>query len=123
MALDYRLTLAGELTAEEVARRAMPVPMEISTGAGSVLHADLRDSHGFGFTVSIAAGSNGYFDAPADGGLWVWEPEPYVAVGFRVSKVADHEWTAVGMLGIVRRVLEAGTPKTPPSTSMGMRCC
>jgi hypothetical protein len=107
MALEYRLTLAGDTSAEEVARRALPVPVESPAETAPVLHAGLLESHGF--TVAIRAGTNAYISAESDGELWEWEPETYVSVAFRVSKEAAHEWAVVNLLTIVRRVLETGS--------------
>jgi hypothetical protein len=107
MALEYRLTLAGDTPAERVAQRALPVPVESPAATAPVLHANLRESHGF--TVAIRAGKNAYVSAESDRGLWEWEPETYASVAFRVSKEADHEWAVVNMLTIVWRALATGS--------------
>lgn len=106
MALEYRLTLAGDVPAEEVARRVLPVAAESPAEIAPVLQADLRESHGF--TVAIRAGKNAYVSADSDDGLWEWEADAYVSVAFRVDKEADHQWAAVNMLTIVWRALEIG---------------
>jgi hypothetical protein len=74
VATEYRLTLAGEAPAEQVAERLLPDPA-----------ADLYDR--YGFDVVIRAGRKGYFDAESDTGLWQWEPEAYVMVNFRTGRV------------------------------------
>jgi hypothetical protein len=107
MALEYRLTLAGDVPADQVARQALPVPVESPADTAPVLHAGLRDSHGF--NVAIRTGRSAYISAESDNGLWEWEPEAYVSVAFRIDKEADHEWAAVNMLAIVWRALEAGS--------------
>jgi hypothetical protein len=106
MALEYRLTLAGDTPPEQVANRALPVPAETDPEIAPVLWADLTDSHGF--SVTVRAGKHGYVEAEADQGVWEWEPDTYVSVGFRIDKNADHEWAVVNMLAIVRRALETG---------------
>jgi hypothetical protein len=106
MALEYRLTVAGETPPADLAERALPVPAESPAETAPVLRANLRESHGF--TVTIRAGKNAYVSAESDRGLWEWEPETYVSVGFRVDKEADHEWAVVNMLSIVWRTLETG---------------
>jgi hypothetical protein len=107
MALEYRLTLAGDVPAEEVARRTLPIEAEPSPETVPVVHANLRTAHGF--TVTIRNGKNAYVSADSEGRLWEWEPESYVSVVFRVSKEADHEWAVVNMLTIVRRALHTGS--------------
>jgi hypothetical protein len=107
MALEYRLTLAGDMPAEKVAGRVLPVAAESPAETAPVLHASLRESHGF--TVAIRAGKNAYVSAESDGDLWEWEPATYVSVAFRVSKDADHEWAVVNMLAMVWRALDTGS--------------
>ncbi|MEV6850467.1 SitI3 family protein [Actinoplanes sp. NPDC051411] len=106
MAIEYGLTLAGDTTAEQVAVRALPVPVQRPPEIAPVLSADLRESHGF--TVTLLATKHGYVEAESDDGLFEWEPESYVAVGFRIDKDADREWAIVNMLTIVWRVLATG---------------
>jgi hypothetical protein len=107
MALEYGLTLAGDASAEQVAERALPVAVQSPPEIAPVLSADMRDSHGF--TVTLLARRHGYIEAESDDGLFVWEPEAYVSVGFRIDKEADVEWAVVNMLTVVWRALETGS--------------
>ncbi len=107
MALEYRLTLAGTTPVDEVAARALPNLEERPTGTPPLLSKALFDR--YGFLLTIHAGSDAYFDAMSDDGPWEWEPEAYVAVGFRMDKFADFRWEVRNMLTIVRRVLDTGT--------------
>jgi hypothetical protein len=107
MALEYRLTLGGDTPPEQVAERALPVPAETSPDIAPVLWADMMDSHGF--SVTIRAGKNGFVEAAADQGVWEWEPDTFVSVGFRIDKNADHEWAVVNMLSIVWRAFQTGS--------------
>jgi hypothetical protein len=106
MAIEYGLTLGGDTNAQEVAERALPVPAKSPPEIAPVLSADLRESHGF--AVTLLAMERGYIEAESDDGLFEWEPENYVAVGFRLNKDADREWAVLNMLTIVWRVLATG---------------
>ena len=106
MATEYRLTLAGDTPAVEVAERAMPDAQERPVGEPHLLAADLYEK--YGFELIILAGRQGYFDAESDSGLWEWEPDPYIAVTFRMEKNADSDRATVNMLLAVRRILLTG---------------
>jgi hypothetical protein len=106
MATEYRLTLAGSTPLVEVAERALPEPDERPVGTPQLLSADLHDR--YGFEVILRAGRNGYLDAESDSGLWVWEPDEYVSVRFRMEKNADSDRATVNMLLAVRRILLTG---------------
>ena len=107
MALEYRLTLAGDIPVEQVGRRAFPQPDERPTGTPPVLAADFLER--YGFSVTVRAGREGYVDVETDnGGSWEWEPEEYVNLGFRMDKFADSQWNVTNMLTVVRRVLQSG---------------
>ena len=106
MAIEYRLTLAGNTPVEQVAERALPDLDERPTGTPPLLAADLYQRYGFDLT--IRAGQNGYFDAESDNGMWEWEPEAYVAVTFRMEKNADTDRALINMLTVVRRLLDTG---------------
>jgi hypothetical protein len=107
MAVEYALTLAGEAPIDQVAWRALPEPSERPIGTPPLLAADLGERYGFG--VTVLAGRDGYVDVAADRGQWVWEPESYVSVDFRIDKAAEHEWAVVNMLSCVHRLLGTGS--------------
>lgn len=108
MAVEYRLTLAGDLPAEQVAARLMPDPADRPTadGSGVVLGVDLRNRYGFSLTVRSAV--NGYVEAASEDGVWEWEPPAYVAVTFRMTKDGGYEEGLAHMLPAVSRVLASG---------------
>jgi len=113
MAIEYRLTLAGNTPIEQVAQRALPdpaerpEPVERPTGAPPLLDADLYDRYGFDLT--IRAGRNGYYEVESDDGSWEWEPEDYVDVTFRMGKEFDLNQAVINMLTIIRRILDTGS--------------
>lgn len=106
MALEYRLTLAGETPVNQVAERAFPEAGERPTGTAPRLAVDHKER--YGFDVTIVAGRDGYLDLETDDGSWEWEPESYVRVGFRLDKFADARWAVTNVLAVVRRVLDTG---------------
>ncbi|MCU7730351.1 SitI3 family protein [Actinoplanes sp. KI2] len=106
MALEYRLTLAGETPVDQVAGRAFPEPSERPTGTARRLFAEHKEK--YGFNVTIVAGKDGYLGLETDDGPWEWEPESCVRVGFRLDKFADIPWVVTNMLTVVRRVLDTG---------------
>ncbi|MDG4817521.1 SitI3 family protein [Micromonospora sp. WMMD956] len=106
MATEYRLTLAGDVPLDVLAGVVAPEGVEESAvdGRPRVLSADLSDR--CGYTVSIYAGSHGYFEAEdADGSVWEWEPERYVTIGFRLGKGESSDRATREMLASVARVL------------------
>ncbi|WP_204038535.1 SitI3 family protein, partial [Micromonospora qiuiae] len=106
MAIEYRLTLAGNIPLEQVAALAAPEGVEESTLAGypRLLSADLK--HTSGYTISVYAGSNGYFDAEDDdGSQWEWEPDTYVNVVFHMPKDDPSGRAIPDMVAAVARVL------------------
>ncbi len=106
MAVEYRLTLAGDIPVEQVAECAVPDPAERPqpTQFGGMLSARLYDR--YGFALSVTPGRNGYYDAQDDGSRWEWELDAYVDIDFGtraddlVDKAIPH------MLTVVARVLE-----------------
>jgi hypothetical protein len=106
MALEYRLTFAGDTPVELMAARALPDPDERPTGIPPILSADLFDR--YGLQVTVRGGHHGYVDALSDQGEWEWEPETYVAVGFRLDKFADREELVTNMVTIARQALTTG---------------
>jgi hypothetical protein len=106
MALEYRLTLAGDTPVNQVAERAFPEAADRPTGTAPWLAADHKQE--FGFDVTVVAGRDGYLDLETDDGSWEWEPESYVRVGFRLDKLADARWAVTNVLTVVRRVLDTG---------------
>lgn len=106
MATEYRLTLAGDIPLDVLARVVAPDGVEESAADGRprVLSADLSDR--CGYTVSIYAGSHGYFEAEdGDGSVWEWKPERYVNIGFRLGKDGSSDRATREMLASVARVL------------------
>ncbi|MEV4479072.1 SitI3 family protein [Micromonospora coxensis] len=107
MATEYRLTLAGDIPLDALAGVVAPDGTEESAvdGRPRVLSADLSDQ--CGYTVSIYAGSHGYFEAEdGDGSMWEWEPERYVTIGFRLGKGESSDRATREMLTSVARVLD-----------------
>ncbi|MEH1031878.1 SitI3 family protein [Micromonospora profundi] len=106
MATEYRLTLAGDIPLDALAGVVAPAEFEESAvdGGPRVLSADLSER--CGYTVSIYAGSHGYFEADdGDGSVWEWEPERYVTIGFRLGKDGFSDRATREMLASVARVL------------------
>jgi hypothetical protein len=106
MGVEYRLTLAGDIPAEQVAECAVPDPAERpQPWEGRLLSADLYEQHGFG--LSVRAGRDGYYEAEDDGGsTWEWEPDTYVDVTFSMGKDDRFEQRTANMLTMVARVLD-----------------
>jgi hypothetical protein len=107
MATEYALTLAGGTPLEQVAERATPDSRDRPTGAGPLLHADLRER--WGFELTIRSGRSRYVSARGDSGWWEWEPAPYVALTFRMDDSDDIHSQILAMLPIIRRVLSTGS--------------
>ncbi|MEU9509394.1 SitI3 family protein [Micromonospora sp. NPDC048170] len=104
MSITYRLTLAGEVPLDLVAGLAAPGAAETPTPAGNrLLSADLNEERGF--VVSITSGSHGYYEAEADGAVWVWEPATHVDIGFHMRKDTLADKGRPHMLRTVGRVL------------------
>jgi hypothetical protein len=106
MSLSYRLTLAGSVTADQLAERAFPDLENRPSGTGPILFADLYATHGFG--VAVRTGRNGHVDAGTDDGDWEWEPDPFAAVSFDIDDLTDRQRLAVNLVTVVRRILETG---------------
>ncbi|RAO14985.1 SitI3 family protein [Micromonospora zamorensis] len=105
MAVEYRLTLAGDIPLEQVAELAAPGAVETSTASGGrMLSADLNDD--CGYVVDITGGRHGYCSAEDDdGALWEWEPETYVDVSFYMRKDTLVDKGKPHMLATVARIL------------------
>ncbi len=87
MGIEYRLTLAGDIPLENLAPLVAPHGVEESAlpGYPRLLTADLREE--LGYTVTVSAGSSGYFDAEDDDGTqWEWEPDTYTNIIFDLRK-------------------------------------
>ncbi|MGC4786303.1 SitI3 family protein [Micromonospora sp. DT178] len=107
MAVEFRLTLAGDIPLEQMAELAAPEATEKPTlpGQSRLLSADLYEQRGY--AVSITAGSHGYYDAEDDdGSRWEWEPDTYVNVGFRMRADDMGDKGIPNMLATVARVLD-----------------
>jgi hypothetical protein len=107
MAIEYRLTLAGATPISEIAARAFPDPADRPEGTPSLLAADLDLR--FGFQVTVYADENGYVEAESDEEMWIWEPEEFASMTFRMDKDAEPVSALTAMLAAVRRVLDTGT--------------
>ncbi|MBN1174043.1 MAG: hypothetical protein JXA67_17855 [Micromonosporaceae bacterium] len=108
MALEYRLTLAGQIPLADLAARAFPDPVERPTPYGAILTRDLYDRFGFG--VSILGERHDIVEAEADAGLWGWDLDASVDLTFRMGKDPDRRELGVrSMLEAVGRVLESGS--------------
>ncbi|MEV4197478.1 MULTISPECIES: SitI3 family protein [Micromonospora] len=105
MAIEYRLTLAGDIPLEQVAQLAAPGAAEMSTvSGGRMLSADLNEQ--YGYVIDITSGRNGYYCAEDDGGsLWQWEPQAYVDVTFHMRKDTLTDKGKPHMLAAVARIL------------------
>ncbi|MFI6759984.1 SitI3 family protein [Micromonospora sp. NPDC050417] len=103
MAIEYRLTLAGDIPLEDVARLAAPDATERLTKSGKRMLTSALDERGY--VVDVTAGSGGYYDAEDDGSQWVWEPDAYVDIDFRMDKDTLSDKGIPNMLTTVARVL------------------
>jgi hypothetical protein len=110
VAIEYRLTLAGDIPLEQVAAIAAPNATETSSPAGNrLLSADLNEERGY--SVSITSGTHGYYDAEDDeGATWEWEPDRYVDINFRISKNDPTDMGTPNMVSAVAQVL-TGRPE------------
>jgi hypothetical protein len=107
MALEYRLTLAGEIPTHDVATRAFPDPAERPTPYEDILSANLDERRGF--QVDVMADQNSYYGSATDTGRWEWEPPSIVDVTFRMDR--DPERREAGLpylLKVVARLLASG---------------
>ncbi|MDP9799435.1 hypothetical protein J2S43_007947 [Catenuloplanes nepalensis] len=107
MAIQYTLTLAAALSAEELAARAMPDPAQRPAGRPGLATADLYDSHGFALTV-LTGKKNGYVEADSDMGVFEWEPADYSLVMFDLGPTDQLARPLAAMLTVVQRVLAGG---------------
>ncbi|MBN1172453.1 MAG: hypothetical protein JXA67_09790 [Micromonosporaceae bacterium] len=110
MAVEYRLTLAGRSSTEEIATRAVADPGQRPkpTPYGRALAADLYEELGFG--LDILSGQHGCFEGESDTGIWVWEPDAFVSTTFRITKNPERYDEALrNTLEIVARLLASGT--------------
>ncbi len=106
MGIEYRLTLAGNIPLEDLASLVAPHGVEESTlpGYPRLLTADLGEE--IGYTVTVSAGSSGYFDAEDDDGTqWEWEPDTYTNIIFDLRKNNPPEDVVPTMVSAVARVL------------------
>lgn len=110
MATEYQLTLAGDIALESVAALAAPEVTEVQglPADERLLSADLDER--YGYSVSIYAGAHGYYEAEYDDGSpWIWEPDRYVNVGFRMWKNDPSDRGTTNMVAAVGRVLAGRT--------------
>ncbi|WP_250028392.1 SitI3 family protein [Paractinoplanes maris] len=107
MATEYELTLAGGAAVDVVAERAFPDPADRPVGPAPLLVAALDDR--YGFVATVLSGRSRYVEVLGDNGNWLWEPEPYTSVMFRMDKSSDVEWQVRNMLTVVGRVLGTGS--------------
>ncbi|MFG1775992.1 SitI3 family protein [Micromonospora sp. NPDC049048] len=109
MAIEFQLTLAGEIPLDEVALLAAPNAVETRTASGNrMLTSALNEE--CGFVVDITGGTHGYYEAEDDdGSLWVWEPDTYVDIGFYMRKDVLGDKGIPSMLATTARVLSERT--------------
>lgn len=110
MAIEFRLTLAGDIPLEQVAALAAPEATEKPAlpGYPRLFSANLNEH--LGYAISIIKGSDGYYDAEADNGeLWEWEPKAYVNISFRGSAGDMGDRGIPNMFATVARILAART--------------
>lgn len=109
MAVEFRLTLAGDVPLDHVADLVAVEPAEKPRPSGTnprLLSARLYDTRGYALTIS--SGSQGYFDAEADDGArWEWEPETYVDIDFSMRADDLVDKGIPNMMQTVARVLAA----------------
>ncbi|WP_028193422.1 SitI3 family protein [Salinispora pacifica] len=109
MAVEFRLTLAGDLPLDHVADLVAAEPAEKLRPSGTnpqLLSARLYDTRGYALTVS--SGRQGYFDAEADDGArWEWEPQTYVDIDFSMRADDLVDKGIPNMMKAVARVLTA----------------
>lgn len=110
MAIEFRLTLAGDVPLRQIADLAAPEATEkqVLPGYPPLLSADLYEQ--LGYAITITRGSDGYYDAEADNGeLWEWKPIAYVNITFRMSPDDMGDMGISNMFATVARVLAART--------------
>ncbi|MEU7757711.1 SitI3 family protein [Micromonospora aurantiaca (nom. illeg.)] len=109
MAVEFRLTLAGDLPPEHVVDLVAAEPAERPRPSATNLRLfSARHYETRGYALTVSSGSQGYFDAEADDGArWEWEPETYVDIDFsmRADDVVDKG--IPNMMKAVARVLAA----------------
>ncbi|MBO4210393.1 SitI3 family protein [Micromonospora echinofusca] len=109
MAIEFRLTLAGELPLDQVAELAAVEVTETQTTSGRrMLSASLNER--CGYVIDFVSGEHGYYDAEDDdGSLWTWEPKSYVDVDFYMRKEVLAEKGIPNMLATAARILNGST--------------
>lgn len=106
MAVEFRLTLAGDIPLDQVAELVAPEATEKPAPPGypRLFSADLYER--CGYAVSITAGSHGYYDAENDdGSRWEWEPDTHVNIGFRMRADDMGDKGVPNMIATVARIL------------------
>lgn len=106
MAVEFRLVLAGSPPVGDVAALTAADPREVPRpGSNAALFsARLYDQRGY--AVTVRAGSDGYWEAEADGeARWQWETVTYVSVTFsmRADEIVDKG--IPNMMSAVRKVI------------------
>ncbi|MEV4716657.1 SitI3 family protein [Micromonospora noduli] len=109
MAVEFRLTLAGDLPLDDVADLVAADVGERPRPSGTsprLFSARLYDIRGYALTVS--SGSQGYFDVEGDNGArWEWELETYVDIDFSIRADDVVDKGIPNMMKTVGRVLAA----------------
>ncbi|GAB2963188.1 hypothetical protein GCM10027280_60070 [Micromonospora polyrhachis] len=108
MAIEYQLTLAGDIPLEQIASLAAPQATEAPPlpGYPRLFSAALEDE--CGYAISITAGNHGYYEAKDDdGSSWEWEPEAYIDIIFRLPKDDLTRKGVPNMVATVGRILAA----------------
>lgn len=109
MAVEFRLTLAGDLPLNDVADLVTADVTERPRPSGTrarLFSARLYDTRGY--TLTVSSGSHGYFDAETDDGTrWEWEPETYVDIDFAMKADDLVDKGIPNMMKAVAQVLTA----------------
>nr|MDT0656693.1 SitI3 family protein [Micromonospora sp. DSM 115978] len=107
MAVEFRLVLAGDPPVTEVAALTAADPTEIPRPASNpaLFTARLYDQRGY--AVTVRAGTDGYWEAEADGeARWQWELGTYLSITFSMRADKIVEKGIPNMVAAVRRVLD-----------------
>lgn len=109
MAVEFRLTLAGDLPLNDVADLVAADVTERPRPSGTRARLFSARLYGTrGYTLTVSSGSQGYFDAEADDGArWEWEPEMYVDIDFSMKADDLVDKGIPNMMKAVAQVLAA----------------
>ncbi|MER7164654.1 SitI3 family protein [Micromonospora sp. NPDC000207] len=106
MSVEFRLTLAGDIPLDQVARltAASPAEQPAPRDDPQLFSARLYDQRGY--AISVYPGTNGYYWAEGDNDApWEWEPDSYVNVTFNMRADDLVDKGIPNMVATVARVL------------------